>query len=85
MVRGLKEVTILGTLLFVLITVLVMAVFLGAGGYGVRRYWSLEDSEVVSSPTTGMGAAAGIAMAVLALLVLVLLFFGLTQWSWFTS
>jgi hypothetical protein len=74
----------LGTLLFILLIVLVLAVLLGAGGYSVRRYWSPAGSEVVeTSDTMGAGASAGIAAAILALLVLILLFFGFTQWNWF--
>ena len=74
----------MGTLLFILLIILVLAVLLGAGGYSVRRYWSPAGSEVVeTSDTMGAGAGAGIAAAVLALLVLILLFFGFTQWNWF--
>src|SRR5207253_6285621 len=73
----------LGTLLFILLIILVLAVLLGAGGYSVRRYWSPAGSEVVEMTDTGSGAGAGIAAAILALLVLILLFFGFTQWNWF--
>jgi hypothetical protein len=73
----------LGTLLFILLIVLVLAMLLGAGGYSVRRYWSPAGSEVVETSDTGAGAGAGIVAAVLALLVLILLFFGFTQWNWF--
>ena len=73
----------LGTLLFILLVILVLAVLLGAGGYSVRRYWSPAGSEVVETGDTGSGAGAGIAAAILALLVLMLLFFGFTQWNWF--
>jgi len=73
----------LGTLLFILLVILVLAVLLGAGGYSVRRYWSPAGSEVVETGDTGSGAGAGIAAAILALLVLILLFFGFTQWNWF--
>ena len=74
----------MGTLLFIVLVILVLAVLLGAGGYSVRRYWSPAGSEVVeTSETTGSGAGAGIAAAILALLVLIVLFFGFTQWNWF--
>ena len=73
----------LGTLLFILLVILVLAVLLGAGGYSVRRYYSPAGSEVIETGDTGSGAGAGIAAAILALLVLILLFFGFTQWSWF--
>lgn len=73
----------MGTLFFVLLIILVLAVLLGAGGYSVRRYWSPAGSEVVETGDTGAGAGAGIAAAILALLVLILLFFGFTQWNWF--
>src|SRR6266704_2718429 len=73
----------LGTLLFILLIILVLAVLLGAGGYSVLRYWSPAGSEVVEMTDTGSGAGAGIAAAILALLVLILLFFGFTQWNWF--
>jgi len=63
----------LGTLLFILLVILVLAVLLGAGGYSVRRYWSPAGSEVVETGDTGSGAGAGIAAAILALLVLMLL------------
>lgn len=72
----------LGTLLFILLVVLVLAVLLGAGSYSVNRYWSPAGSEVVDTDT-GMGAGAGVAAAIVALLVLILLFFGFTQWNWF--
>lgn len=73
----------MGTLLFVLLIILVLAVLLGAGGYSVRRYWSPAGSEVVETSDTTGGAGAGIAAAILALLVLILLFFGFTSWNWF--
>jgi hypothetical protein len=78
-----KEVRALGTLLFLLLIILVLAVLLGAGGYSVRRYWSPAGSEVVETTDTMGGAGAGIAAAILAMLVLILLFFGFTQWNWF--
>ena len=47
----------MGTLLFIVLVILVLAVLLGAGGYSVRRYWSPAGSEVVeTSDTTGGGA-----------------------------
>jgi hypothetical protein len=73
----------LGSLLFIVLVILVLAVLLGAGGYSVRRYWSPAGSEVVETSETTGGAGAGIAAAILALLVLILLFFGFTQWNWF--
>ena len=73
----------MGTLLFIVLVILVLAVLLGAGGYSVRRYWSPAGSEVVETSETTGGAGAGIAAAILALLVLILLFFGFTQWNWF--
>ena len=74
----------MGTLLFILLVILVLAVLLGAGGYSVRRYWSPAGSEVVeTSGDMGSGTGAGMAAAILALLVLILLFFGFTQWNWF--
>jgi hypothetical protein len=73
----------LGTLLFILLIILVLAVLLGAGGYSVRRYWSPAGSEVIEESDVGAGPGAGIVAAVLALLVLILLFFGFSQWNWF--
>jgi hypothetical protein len=73
----------LGTLLFIVLVILVLAVLLGAGGYSIRRYWSPAGSEVVETSETTGGAGAGVAAAILALLVLILLFFGFTQWNWF--
>ena len=73
----------LGTLLFIVLVILVLAVLLGAGGYSVRRYWSPAGSEVVETSETTGGAGGGIAAAILALLVLIVLFFGFTQWNWF--
>ena len=74
----------MGTLLFILLVILVLAVLLGAGGYSVRRYWSPAGSEVVETgDTTGAGAGAGMAAAILAIVVLILLFLGFTQWNWF--
>jgi hypothetical protein len=72
----------LGTFLFFVLVILLLAVLVGAGGYSVRRYWSPAGSEVVETSDSG-GAGAGIAAAILALLVLILLFFGFTQWNWF--
>src|SRR5438477_6730006 len=72
----------LGTLLFILLVILVLAVLLGAGGYSVRRYWSPAGSEVVETGDMGSGAGAGVAAAILALLVLLLLLFGFTKWYW---
>ena len=62
----------MGTLLFILLVVLVLAALVGAGGYSVRRYWSPAGSEVVETDTTTPGAGAGIAAAFLAVLVLIL-------------
>lgn len=76
------EVKTLGVLLFMLLVILVLAVLLGAGGYSVRRYWSPAGSEVVEMGGNVAGAG-GIAAAILALLALVLIFFGFTQWNWF--
>lgn len=73
----------MGTLLFIVLVILVLAVLLGAGGYSVRRYWSPAGTEVVETSETTGGAGAGIAAAILALLVLILLFFSITQWNWF--
>lgn len=78
-----KEVVDLGTLLFILLVVLVVAALVGAGGYSVRRYWSPAGSEIVETDGTTSGAGAGIAAAILALLVLIMLFLGFTQWNWF--
>jgi uncharacterized protein YneF (UPF0154 family) len=74
----------LGTLLFIVLVILALAVLLGAGGYSVRRYWSPAGSEVVETTDHG-GAGAGVAAAILALLVLIVLFFGFTQWNWFSA
>jgi hypothetical protein len=75
----------LGTLLFILLIVLLLAVVLGAGGYGVRPYWNTAETEVVTTGGPGAGTATGMVVAILAMLVLVMLFFGFTQWSWFNA
>ena len=75
----------LGTLLFIILVVIVLAALLGAGGYSVRRYWSPAGSEVVETGGDTAGAGAGIAAALIALIVLVLMFFGFTRWNWFGS
>jgi hypothetical protein len=75
----------LGTLLFVLVVALVLAALIGAGGYSYRRYWSPAGTEVVETGGETMGPGAGIAAAVLALLVLIVLFFGFTTWNWFST
>jgi hypothetical protein len=80
----LKGGTWLGTFLFIVLVILLLLVLLGAGGYSVRRYWSPAGSEVVETSDTG-GAGAGIAAALIALLMLVVLFLGFTQWNWFAS
>ena len=73
----------LGTFLFIVLVILLLLALLGAGGYSVRRYWSPAGSEVVETSDTGYGAGAGIAAALVALLMLVVLFLGFTQWNWF--
>jgi hypothetical protein len=73
----------LGTLLFIVLVVLLLAAVISAGSYSVRRYWSPAGSEVVETEGTTSGAGAGVAAAILALLVLILLFFGFSQWNWF--
>ncbi len=73
----------MGTLLFVILVILVLAALVGAGGYSVRRYWSPAGSEVVETDYMTTGAGPGIAAAILALFVLLLLFLGFTQWHWF--
>jgi TRAP-type C4-dicarboxylate transport system permease small subunit len=75
----------LGTFLFILLAILVLAALLGAGGYSVRRYWSPAGSEVVETSDTTSGVGVGVAGAAVALFVLMLLFFGLSQWNWFGS
>jgi hypothetical protein len=75
----------LGTMLFIILIVIVLAALLGAGSYSVRRYWSPAGSEVVETSGDTTGAGAGIGAALIALLVLVLLFFGFTRWNWFGS
>jgi hypothetical protein len=74
---------VLGTLLFIILVVIVLAALLGAGSYSVRRYWSPAGTEVVETSGDATGAGAGIAAALIALIVLVLLFFGFTRWDWF--
>lgn len=74
----------MGTFLFIILVVIVLAALLGAGGYSVQHYWSPAGSEVVET-STASGAGAGIAAALVALLVLVLLFFGFTRWNWFAN
>jgi len=73
----------LGTFLFIVLVVVVVAALVGAGGYSVRRYWSPAGSEIVETDTTTSGVGAGLAAAMLALLLLILLFFGFNQWNWF--
>src|SRR5260370_8298482 len=73
----------MGTLLFIVLVIFVLAMLLGAGGYSVRRYWGPAGSEVVETSDTTSGAGAGITAAILALLGLILLFFAFTQWNWF--
>lgn len=72
----------MGTLLFIILVVIVLAALLGAGSYSVRRYWSPAGSEVVESGDS-YGAGAGLGAAMIALVVLILLFFGFTRWNWF--
>lgn len=72
----------MGTFLFIVLVVLLLLALLGAGGYSVRRYWSPAGSEVVDT-TDHSGAGAGIAAAILAVLMLVILFLGFSQWNWF--
>lgn len=73
----------MGTLLFIVLVILALAVLLGAGGYSVRRYWTPAGSEVVETGDIGAGPGTGVAAAILALLALILLFFGFTQGNWF--
>lgn len=75
----------MGTLLFILLIVLLLSVVLGAGGYGVRPYWSPAETEVVTTGQPNVGTAAGMVVAILAMLVLMTLFLGFTQWSWFSA
>ncbi len=74
---------VLGTFLFIILVVIVLAALLGAGGYSVRRYWSPAGSEVVETSGDVTGAGPGMAAALIALVVLILLFFGFTRWDWF--
>ena len=70
-------------MLFIILVVIVLAALLGAGSYSVRRYWSPAGSEVVETSGDTTGAGAGIAAALIAMVVLILLFFGFTRWDWF--
>jgi uncharacterized membrane protein YphA (DoxX/SURF4 family) len=73
----------LGTFLFIVLVVVLLLVLIGAGSYSVRRrYWTPAGSEVVETDRTS-GGGAGIAAALLALLMLAILFLGFTQWNWF--
>jgi hypothetical protein len=72
----------LGTLFFILLIVLLLALLLGAGGYGVRRYWTPAGTETVTMGDPGAGALGGLVVAILAFLVMIMLFFGFTQWNW---
>ncbi|HEV3102144.1 MAG TPA: hypothetical protein VG426_07365 [Candidatus Dormibacteraeota bacterium] len=49
----------MGTLVFILVVVVVLAALIGAGGYSVRRYWSPAGSEVVETDTMTTGAGPG--------------------------
>ncbi|TME10191.1 MAG: hypothetical protein E6I69_02785 [Chloroflexi bacterium] len=49
----------MGTLLFIILVVIVLAALLGAGGYSVRRYWSPAGTEVVETGGDVSGAGAG--------------------------
>ena len=69
----------MGTLLFIVLLFVVLAILLGAGGYSVERYWSPAGSEVVETREAGLSGAGGIAAAILALMGLMLLFLGFTQ------
>src|SRR2546428_527311 len=73
----------LGTLLFILLVILVLAVLLGAGGYSVRRDWSPAGAENVEKSGDTGGAGAGIAAPRLSLLGLILRFFCLQPWGSF--
>ncbi len=75
----------MGTLLFILLIVLLLSVVLGAGGYGVRPYWSPAETQVATPGQPSAGTAAGMVVAILAVLVLITLFLGFTQWNWFGS
>ena len=75
----------MGTLFFILLIVLLLALLLGAGGYGVRRYWSPAGTEMVTTGDPGAGALGGFVVAILAFLVMIMLFFGFTQWNWFSA
>ena len=74
----------MGTVLFIVLVVVLLLVLLGAGSYSARRYWSPAGTEVIETEHRS-GAGAGIAAALLALLMLVVLFLGFTQWNWFGS
>ena len=51
----------MGTLLFVSLIVVLLAIVLGAGGYGVRPYWNPAETEVVTtSPSEAAKAAEDI-------------------------
>ncbi len=73
----------MGVLLFIVLVALLLVALVGAGGYSVRRYWSPVGSETVETEGMTSGAGGGIVAAILALLVLILVFFGFAQWNWF--
>ena len=66
-----------------MLLLVVLAILLGAGRYNVERYWSPAGSEVVETREVGVSGAGGMAAAVLALVGVILLFLGFTQWNWF--
>jgi hypothetical protein len=73
----------LGTVVFIVLVAVLLLLLLGAGTYSVRRrYYSPVGSEVVETDA-GSGAGGGIAAALIALALLVVLFLGFTQWNWF--
>ncbi len=73
----------MGVLLFIVLVALLLVALVSAGGYSVRRYWSPVGSETVETEGMTSGTGGAIVAAILALMVLILLFFGFAQWNWF--
>ncbi len=77
----------MGTLLLILLIVLLLAAVFGGGGYTYRRYYVRPPAtgDVVETEPASSGSPIGtiVALAVIALVLLFLIYGGFNFWSWF--
>ena len=70
-----------GTVIVAAIIFLILLVVTRAAGY-YRRQWSVADAETSGSESVATSAAIGVSSGVTVLILLLVLWLGVTKWDW---